>query len=729
VTGSGSTTLTLSAAASVPGGTYYVTITGTSGILSHTTTIAVFVGQPAPPITSFTVSPSSVESGDSIYLHICLSSPAPVGGAAVALTSSNPTALAPSTVSIPAGQNCGNAEVPSGNVSTSTSTTLTANYSSNAPMVSVDVKAPQPLSFDEFRVCISHNSKKGTCRLAPGPVYSVDQTLLIERSNITIEGLIVSGPSDVVLRRGQFDLAFIMQASLGYKPTGVTIRNLTFDGNRYGWGTGGYGISCENSPITPFTTDVATILATHRPYTANHTSKTDVDLRGGGIFTLKSLNFINSPDTALWLSGNGTYEEGDPTPGDPAILAVQPAHGSTISTSTFGFGGYGIGPGIVNDAHPPQTGQRFTEYQETGQETATRFTAIKIDGSYSGAYFNAIYNAGTAGITLTGKHQTLYSNQLFGNRYEISDGSGGGQIDLDRGFDAVVASDAVVVGNVVDGWNSFRDAENSKVENIWPVDAVYTPVGEGEPKVYSFRFDTSCLIVPPSQCFDSLPDSLVDCIRRQQNAGFEVHGFGHSFYNNESSRHSGSGMQVGGTWASGNIKISSANLWFTGDTMRLIEGNGGGGIVFLGAVQRHLSVQGALLDEILVRNNSIAGVFLDSVQGSELVDSPTRLTYQGFSEGACMKDNKDDWGLLDNSKAPPGDVVILQPPPPGHILRPTPSGAQPSNESNSADYPHKSYIVQPSPTSYRGSECPGKFNTVWTAPPTPPPSNIPGWPW
>jgi hypothetical protein len=97
----------------------------------------------------------------------------------------------------------------------------------------------------------------------------------------------------------------------------------------------------------------------------------------GGAFTVQWMDFINAPATALLLAGPG----------------------SSVSLSNFGQGGSGIGPS-------------GSPGSETATESATRSTAVYLNGSNNGAEFNNISYAGTAGITLNGSGQNAYGNRL-----------------------------------------------------------------------------------------------------------------------------------------------------------------------------------------------------------------------------------------------------------------------------------------------------------------------------
>ena len=63
VAGSGSSTMSVTTAASTPPGTYTITITGTSGSLNHSTTVKLVVNSTSPPDFSISASPTSLSVG------------------------------------------------------------------------------------------------------------------------------------------------------------------------------------------------------------------------------------------------------------------------------------------------------------------------------------------------------------------------------------------------------------------------------------------------------------------------------------------------------------------------------------------------------------------------------------------------------------------------------------------------------------------------------------------
>lgn len=493
------------------------------------------------------------------------------------------------------------------------------------------VGGPPHVSTDltDFIACIGSSGTAQTCMLSPArypvPVPAPGETvgLKIGRSNIIITG--GGGPGDTILYRGDPSLAYIMRPSTAV--TNVTISNLTFDGNRYGFGTGPTGgISCLGpGPPNP--------------------GYWDLDTSGGGALTVEWSDFNNAPDTAVLLGGAG----------------------STVSLSNFGNGGAGIGAnGSYNSMEP-------------AAESATRATAVYVtDGT--GAWYNNISYAGTAGITLNGDRQVAYGNWLFNNRYELSDGHGGGQLTLNgpSPTSPVQSSNSVVAGNVTNG-------------NLWPQ-------------------------VPT-------PSTVNGCAMPtgQTNNGLEVYGFGHVLYNNEAYNHTGAGMIfTGGCQGSntnplvppypcpvGQITISGVNYLDTSDSPKFVEGNKGGGIVFRSGPNTFMgpygSATGVTLDNLLVYNNAFYGVALEGVTNDTAHNNPIPVAlnsagggpYVGFINSTCMVGNTNN--TIPSSWSAP-------------LAHPLPLGSTPY-----------SFYYPP----YDGGACP--TNNQSNAAPAP--SNIPGWFW
>ena len=376
--------------------------------------------------------------------------------------------------------------------------------------------------------------------------------LVIGRSGTPAQNLVITGTpigglaADTVLRRGDptfytaaWDSAIMTAAaatgcafcppSVSSLPiTNVTIEYLTFDGNRYdSYGTSGRPLQCWLTQEEYFDLYLGPGILTNVE----------------GIFTVQWDDFINSPDTAIMLGGTGS---------------TSPPIASTISFCSFGQGGSGIGPSgaeTPTDGHP--------EY------TATRFTAVYMLGSYTGAYYNAISYAGTAGVTLDqdnlyhqpGTNQVVYGNLLDKNRYELSDGSGGGQLAL---YQTTV--NATVAANVINGEN-------------WPDNSVVCATKRSNGGCV-YTFSTGCSVVDPAPPGFAGPQTF---------GGIEASGTGHRFYNNEITNHTGGGMAIGMVFPTGQIMVSGRNPWDASDSQRYIENNASDGIVVYGGYQGYPS--------------------------------------------------------------------------------------------------------------------------------------------
>jgi|GEM_PF-3498181 hypothetical protein len=453
----------------------------------------------------------------------------------------------------------------------------------------------------DFSVSTTGTAASGSTTLGVASANGISGGQLVTGPGIAA-GTTVAAVSGTTITLSAAVTTTLSSTPVTFATTGVTVSYLTFDGNRYNFGIQGSGISCLTDQL----------------------SKIDLDLSSGGNFTAEWLDFVNSPDTAVHLSGL-----------------------STLSYSNLGMGtSSGIGPNGL-------TGP------EDGPQTATRFTAVYLSGGSSAAqspgsaaYYNSVYYAGTAGITLDGYDQIVYGNWLFNNRYEMSDGSGGGQLTLWPGPFGTAAL-ASVAGNVINGnnWDGGQSTE------------------------------TLCPITGPLQ----------------SNSGVEANGTGHRFYNNELYENSGGGMVVNLGDPTAQILVSSTNPWYSGDTPRYIEANGYGGITFYGSSRGWSPIQGVSLDDVLIANNAIYGVYFDNVQNYG--------SYLGFVQnGSCM------WGNEVNGSE--ADVSW-------------PNGP---NQGNTQPAPNTPTYLYPSSTSlYQGGPCPSQP----AGQATPAPSGLPPsqWKW
>jgi hypothetical protein len=124
------TTLQLSAGSTAPLGNFTLTLTATSGSLSHSTTLTVDVVNQLPATTLYQLTAPQFQStygGDPAQATVQLTLPAPAGGTVVGLGSTNPSvASPPASLTIPAGATSGTFTITTQPVTTDTTVSFSA---------------------------------------------------------------------------------------------------------------------------------------------------------------------------------------------------------------------------------------------------------------------------------------------------------------------------------------------------------------------------------------------------------------------------------------------------------------------------------------------------------------------------------------------------------------------------------------------------------------------------
>ena len=129
--GANSTTFTLLTSPVLANKT--VTVTASSGGTNVVSTMVVTTG----PISNLAISPSSVVIGQNAFGTVTVSSPAPVGGTVISLSSANPNAIVPATVTVAQGATTANFTIQTSQVNASLTAVITAsigNYSRQATL-------------------------------------------------------------------------------------------------------------------------------------------------------------------------------------------------------------------------------------------------------------------------------------------------------------------------------------------------------------------------------------------------------------------------------------------------------------------------------------------------------------------------------------------------------------------------------------------------------------------
>jgi hypothetical protein len=157
-------------------------------------------------VSALTLSSGALEGGGKVTATVTMALPAPVGGTTVYLASSNPSVVAPATISIPAGARKVATVLPTTPVGFSTPVTLTAEFIGKPKTAIVTVLPPSLASF-----AVSPSSVKGSSTTAvtgtvtlSGAAPSVGMVVNLVSANPTAASL----PATVTVQPGQTSATF-----------------------------------------------------------------------------------------------------------------------------------------------------------------------------------------------------------------------------------------------------------------------------------------------------------------------------------------------------------------------------------------------------------------------------------------------------------------------------------------------------------------------------------------
>jgi len=233
--------VTVPASVSVPAGATQAQFTITSSAVTKTTDVTVtatlnttqylFTVEIVPSLSLAGINclRPSVTSGNSVTCDVQLSLPAPAGGQAVQLTSSNPTALpVPATLTIPAGTASQTFTLVGGPVSNSTQITLTASLSGSGTTTGsvttnisvVAISALIPTSFTVSAGTVQGGASgnlTGTVTIAAeAPPGGIDLTFTSSDPSVQV-------PSTVTVPQNQTGVTFPITTSVVTSSVKVTL--------------------------------------------------------------------------------------------------------------------------------------------------------------------------------------------------------------------------------------------------------------------------------------------------------------------------------------------------------------------------------------------------------------------------------------------------------------------------------------------------------------------------
>ncbi|HEY2015928.1 MAG TPA: IPT/TIG domain-containing protein [Bryobacteraceae bacterium] len=199
-TGKTSASFSITSSANVPT-VQTATITAQAGADTQTATLEIDPPN-AAQLSSFTVTPSSVQGGHSTSATVVLSDAAPAGGTSVAIASDSAAATPPSAVTVPFANNSVIFSVPTAAVDSVQTANLTATFGRTSKTAQLTVSPALQLTLTNSTV-IGGNSASGTVTIGdPAPIGGV---LINFRSD---NATIAPAPSSINIPSGQRSATF-----------------------------------------------------------------------------------------------------------------------------------------------------------------------------------------------------------------------------------------------------------------------------------------------------------------------------------------------------------------------------------------------------------------------------------------------------------------------------------------------------------------------------------------
>jgi uncharacterized protein (TIGR03437 family) len=251
-----------------------VPVTFTVGGVPQAQTLYIALQSTAvPKVQSLSFSSNSVASGGSVQGTVVLSSPAPPGGAVVALVSNQSAVIVPATVTVPAGTTSATFTVTTGSVSSGQTATITAIYSGTSVQASLAVTGAGQPQFTSVQITFS------TPALGMGLIQ-------------------VLGPPAADGSYSQGNVSATQGSTGGYNAfwNKVTVngQTLTFSGLM----TGPSSYVQSGTKTAPITS--ASLTVTLSLYDPNASGGT---VTGGSMTLVSTLGTINGPVTGTYVAG------------------------------------------------------------------------------------------------------------------------------------------------------------------------------------------------------------------------------------------------------------------------------------------------------------------------------------------------------------------------------------------------------------------------------------------
>jgi hypothetical protein len=179
-------------------------VTATLNGVSRTANLSIT----APVLTSIALNPSTIRGGEDAALTVNLTSPAPIGGVTVTLSSTNTALVIPASVTVPAGETTVKVTLATRAVTATENGQLTATFAGVTKSVQVSVVAPVMASLTvEPNAVVGGTSATGTLELTSvAPAGGLVVSLTSSKSDVGV-------PASVTVPAGSTAVAFNIQTT------------------------------------------------------------------------------------------------------------------------------------------------------------------------------------------------------------------------------------------------------------------------------------------------------------------------------------------------------------------------------------------------------------------------------------------------------------------------------------------------------------------------------------
>jgi hypothetical protein len=201
-----------------PPGHYMLFVLNGSGVPSVANIVRVDAGPPAAP-SALALSPASVTGGSPSAGTVTLNGPAPAGGAQVTLSSNNPAAVVPASVTVAPGGTSANFSVTTSAVATSTLVSISASYGGGTQSASLTVIPPIVSSLALSPASVTGGSPSAGTVTLNGPAPAGGAQVTLSSSNTAAATV----PSSVTIPAGATSATFTVNTSIVVFSTTVTI--------------------------------------------------------------------------------------------------------------------------------------------------------------------------------------------------------------------------------------------------------------------------------------------------------------------------------------------------------------------------------------------------------------------------------------------------------------------------------------------------------------------------